>query len=220
MAKANKTFLKLSPDKQERLLRAAYLEFGEHDYSQASLSRLVKTLGIAKGSIYQYFNDKKGLYLYLLEQANRKRQQYVAEHLPKSAENFLTHFREIHYLGLRFDLSEPLYSAFLQKVAQERFFEDIGDLSARRRQHALAYYEKVLSKAEADKQLRPKLEHKVGAFVLMQVSSGLLDYLCDQYQINLVQAAQNGEDLRQKVSDDTLKKALRELLQILKLGFI
>lgn len=46
-------------------------EFADRDYDGASVSRVVARAGIAKGSIYQYFIDKKDLYLHLVDEAGR-----------------------------------------------------------------------------------------------------------------------------------------------------
>ena len=60
------TFLNLPDDKRERIISAALEEFANNDFRNASITRMVRSLGIAKGSVYQYFKDKKDLYLYLL----------------------------------------------------------------------------------------------------------------------------------------------------------
>ena len=61
----NKTFQNLPKDKQDRITKAAVLEFSEKGYSGASINTIVDKLGIAKGSIFQYFGDKKGLFLFI-----------------------------------------------------------------------------------------------------------------------------------------------------------
>ena len=56
------TFRQLPPDKQERVLDAALAEFADQGYHQASLNRMVAQAGIAKGSLYQYFPNKEGIF--------------------------------------------------------------------------------------------------------------------------------------------------------------
>lgn len=59
---ASSTFLNLPPEKQQRILDGALSEFAENGYAKASLNTLVSKLGISKGSIFQYFGDKAGLF--------------------------------------------------------------------------------------------------------------------------------------------------------------
>lgn len=61
-----KTFFNLSEEKKQRLLDAALKEFSRVPVSEASINNIVKTAGIARGSFYQYFNDKEDLYFYFI----------------------------------------------------------------------------------------------------------------------------------------------------------
>lgn len=61
------TFTHLPPAKRDAFLAAAIDEFADRDPESASVSRIVARLGIAKGSLYQYFADKQDLYAYLVE---------------------------------------------------------------------------------------------------------------------------------------------------------
>ncbi len=57
----------LIPDKQERIINAALAEFARNGYERASTNEIVKEAGISKGSLFVYFNNKKELYLFLLD---------------------------------------------------------------------------------------------------------------------------------------------------------
>lgn len=59
-----KTFNRLDDDKKERVIRAAIEEFQVHGFEKAKIEMIAKNAGVAKGSIYQYFDDKKDLFLY------------------------------------------------------------------------------------------------------------------------------------------------------------
>lgn len=61
------TFYKLPQEKQERILAAAKREFTQVRYSDASINQIVREAGIPRGSFYQYFEDKKDVFLYFLQ---------------------------------------------------------------------------------------------------------------------------------------------------------
>lgn len=63
------TFLNLPEDKRRWIIDCAVEEFAEYGYSGASISRFVETAKIAKGSFYQYFEDKEDLYAYIIDYA-------------------------------------------------------------------------------------------------------------------------------------------------------
>ena len=62
------TFLRLNEDKKKKLLDASFKEFSLNNFNDASINRIIKEAGISRGSFYMYFEDKKDLYFYLLDQ--------------------------------------------------------------------------------------------------------------------------------------------------------
>lgn len=61
------TFFNLPPEKRKLLTDLTLEEFAAHTYHAASLSHIVEQAGIAKGSMYQYFENKFDLYVYALK---------------------------------------------------------------------------------------------------------------------------------------------------------
>ncbi len=63
----SKTFLRLDPSKQERVMRCAISEFHERGFDKANIGTVAENAEVAKGSIYQYFENKKELFQYSIE---------------------------------------------------------------------------------------------------------------------------------------------------------
>jgi AcrR family transcriptional regulator len=59
-----RTFNRLDDEKKEKVMRAAIEEFQAHGFENAKVEAIAQNAEIAKGSIYQYFDDKKELFLY------------------------------------------------------------------------------------------------------------------------------------------------------------
>ena len=57
----NATFFNLSYDKKNMIISSAIEEFSKADYNTASINQICKKSSIAKGSFYQYFQDKLDL---------------------------------------------------------------------------------------------------------------------------------------------------------------
>lgn len=66
------TFLNLAKDKKIKFTKASLVEFSNHSLKEASINRIVKSCGIARGSFYQYFKDIYDLYNYILEVSKEK----------------------------------------------------------------------------------------------------------------------------------------------------
>ncbi|SFK01801.1 regulatory protein, tetR family [Marinilactibacillus piezotolerans] len=60
------TFFNLPEQKKQRLIAGAMKEFTERSLNEASISNIVKNAEISRGSFYQYFEDKKDLYFFLI----------------------------------------------------------------------------------------------------------------------------------------------------------
>lgn len=65
------TFANLPPDKRLKIEAALVREFAAKGYQKASLNTVVNSLGIAKGSLYQYFANKEAIFLYIFDQFTR-----------------------------------------------------------------------------------------------------------------------------------------------------
>lgn len=63
----NSIFDSLKPEKQELIINAAIKEFVQNGFDKASTNEIVKAANISKGSLFNYFNSKKDLYVYLIE---------------------------------------------------------------------------------------------------------------------------------------------------------
>jgi hypothetical protein len=59
-----RTFFRLEEDKKERIIRAAIDEFHKNGFENAKIGNIADEAQIAKGSIYQYFEDKKEFFMY------------------------------------------------------------------------------------------------------------------------------------------------------------
>jgi AcrR family transcriptional regulator len=61
------TFLNLSKEKKDKIIKSAIKEFASQPFSEASINKIIKNAEISRGSFYTYFADKYELLTYLLE---------------------------------------------------------------------------------------------------------------------------------------------------------
>ena len=129
------TFDNLAPDKRQRFIDAALDEFSARPYDQASISRIVARLGIAKGSVYQYFDGKRDLFGWLVEEAGRRKVAMVtAAPAPEGADLF-ARLRWMYLQGLLFQARHPRWARLGLRVMEPSADAHIDAL---RRQHVAA----------------------------------------------------------------------------------
>lgn len=63
------TYENLPEEKKKRIYDACLEEFAKMGYAGASTNEIVKKAGISKGLLFHYFDNKKNLFLYILDKA-------------------------------------------------------------------------------------------------------------------------------------------------------
>ncbi len=61
----NEKFFNLKKEKQDRILNAAMVVFGNNGYKQSSTDEIVEKAQISKGLLFHYFENKLGVYSFL-----------------------------------------------------------------------------------------------------------------------------------------------------------
>ena len=59
------TFYNIPEEKRERIRKAGLLEFSNNSFRDASINKIIKEADIPRGSFYQYFEDKRDLFIYV-----------------------------------------------------------------------------------------------------------------------------------------------------------
>ncbi|MFO7881332.1 MAG: TetR/AcrR family transcriptional regulator [Kosmotogaceae bacterium] len=73
------TFFNLSEEKGKRVIDAAIDEFADYGYSRARINEIVRKAAIPKGSFYQYFENKKDLFKYVVDLIYEKKMKLMSE---------------------------------------------------------------------------------------------------------------------------------------------
>lgn len=70
-------FLRLSLEKQDRIMAASEREFSEHPIESISINRIIRDAGISRGSFYTYFLDKRDVFMYILERRKQREAELI-----------------------------------------------------------------------------------------------------------------------------------------------
>jgi TetR/AcrR family transcriptional regulator len=205
------TFSHLPADKQERVLDAALAEFADQGYHQASLNRLVARAGIAKGSLYQYFPNKEGLFRHIFQLALKLVRQTLVEVKETTAhENLFKRLEKSLQAGVRFLKTHPrIYSLYL-KIQFDRQTPFRQEFLAAVRRHAGEYFGSLISRARDRGELRPGISEPAARF--------LLDAVFDRFlQAVAVPALDVTLNLHQ-APEEIIHRRIRELIDLLREG--
>lgn len=166
------TFFNLDPEKRQAVVEASVKEFAEHPYEQASLSRIVENCGIAKGSMYQYFEDKLDLYLYIVDLAYEQKRTYVLQAFSLDADIFTVldeYYRQSYLFAKDFPLLHQVANNFWDsRVLLPQIEEGRIDRSRD--------FFKFLEVAIASGAVNPNLDPQAVFFVYHAVGKDLVDH--------------------------------------------
>ncbi|HKL47031.1 MAG TPA: TetR/AcrR family transcriptional regulator [Candidatus Izemoplasmatales bacterium] len=114
------TFFNLNKEKRNKITTAAIDEFADKVYEQVNLSDVIKKAEIPRGSFYQYFNDKKDLYLHLLNLAKEKKMNYLNDSFYSKDLPFLELIEQLYSQGVQFAIDYPKFVRIFEKLLNNK----------------------------------------------------------------------------------------------------
>lgn len=189
------TFYNLKPEKKQAFLDACLREFGMHGYRTASVSRIVSILGIAKGSVYQYFSNKADLYRFLVNTAAKTK----FEHIRRSLENetgerdFFALHAAVLMAGADFDFSFPAYSLVIANAMREEQSEELGDLGAELVRQSSDFLASFVQHGIDRGDVRDDVDPVLVVHLVNANSMSLAEYMEHRFDFSLVQQLKHPE---------------------------
>lgn len=176
------TFFNLAEEKQQRVIAAGKEEFAAHPYSKTSINIIIEKADISKGSFYQYFDNKKDLYKYIIEQATEEKMKFLNQKI--------NDYRELTF----FELLRKLFVASIQFKNAYPEFSEIGDQLLAGRNEALKeeiyseskpksneFFEKIIREGIAKEELDPDIDIKFTAYMLTDFSISIVNYFFENH---------------------------------------
>jgi len=211
------TFFNLNDEKRNKIFKVALKEFAVNDYNSASINHIVKEAGISKGSMYQYFDNKKDLYLYLLDQAGEKKLNFISENISKTKKDFFVMLKTMHLEGARFDLTHPKYSKLILNAMNESLIDELGNIGVELKKRSDQYFEDYIIEAQKNGKLRSDIDSQFLSFLVSRISMSLLDYVTEQYDFSYRELIENNIN-KMPIPDQELEDILDEFIAVLKEG--
>lgn len=168
------TFMNLPEDKRQRIVEAAMDEFVQYAYDQASINRIVEATGIAKGSFYQYFEDKKDLYGYLIQRGVEEKVAFLQPLMGQTGElDFFQLIRALFMAGWAYAKANPKMTAIANRLLNDPNHPVYQELMATRGQDSDDAFKLLIAKAIEKKELRSDIDIEIAALMLSQTGAKL-----------------------------------------------
>lgn len=180
------TFFNLSIEKQNRITDAALDEFSKRSFESASLSNIIKKANIPRGSLYQYFKDKKDILKYLMDLTQKKKMNYMSEALLNPDKvPFLVLFKELYRVGIEFAKdNEKLVKLMSHIVSNKDSLFD--ELLKDNLEFAKKFYYDLIELDKSRGRIKPEIDSLVFATIVrdMTVNISIEEFNLDSKNFN------------------------------------
>lgn len=205
-----RTFNRLDDDKKERVMRAAIEEFQAHGFENAKIEGIAQNAGVAKGSIYQYFDDKKELFLYSVTWAIENFMKMIDRQTPLKDmdvyEYFLSGSRE------RFEMirKEPLLISFAIDFSQGKYGSLAVEINRELKRVGEEYELKLIANGKKRGTIRDDLDDKILLLFFQGVT--------EKFNMEILAMAKNFESELSEEQFNETESLVKSMVTLLKQG--
>ncbi len=209
---ASSTFCNLARQKQQAIVKEMVREFAAQGYKKASINTIVKNLGIAKGSLYQYFKNKETMFYFVFEQFIRLVKDSIKQGVSLDDKaDFFVQVRKVMETALNFVDRYPDYFQIYLQILFEHDVPRRRELLAQVRLFSRDYFGPLCLAAREQGRIRDDVSPAMLIFVL----DGIIDRLLQDYVRPLVDSSLE----LQKMGLKERTGGIDEIIQILRDGF-
>ena len=176
------TFHNLPEKKRDMVVQAAVKEFALKGYEKASVNAIVREVGIAKGSLYQYFDNKEALFLHVFERFTFLVRNFVKERVSSAGgRDFFILTRKVLMAGIDFIDRQPEYFQLYLRVLFEQDVPQREKLVARVRLFSAEYFGALCEEAQKAGQIRKDIQPQMVIFILDAMMDRFLQAYAEPY---------------------------------------
>jgi len=178
------TFFNLPEEKREKITQAAMDEFARRFFHQARITAIIEKAGIARGSFYQYFEDKKDLFKYIIELCVGEKLKYINQDMIKNRDRygFFELLREIYLSGIRFALEQPRLLAIGNKLLKDKELQQ--EVWGEHYDTSTEFFKELLKEGLKKDELDPLIDVEVVSKLLTGLNYSLIDIIYKEDKIN------------------------------------
>lgn len=204
------TFFNLPDEKRNTIIDAAIDEFAEYGFESASINRIVANSGISKGSFYQYFEDKRDVFMHLLSVLEQEKMEYFkGKHPPSNNMDTFQYFRWVIKSGMEFNSAYPRITQAISRVLlmeglyYGKFFGDYH-------QKTLDALEMMIKQAIARGEVDPSVDIDLAVMVMDTWSNAISTYILNE--------GMKQKDIMKWVRSPKTQEKIDKLLYVMEYG--
>lgn len=209
------TLDKIKPAKREKLLSEAAKLFAQRGFSQADMAELASRAGVAKGSLYNYFESKQDLYIYVCRDGLNRSRQAVYGGLDPDWDVY-RQLEHIFTQGAAFARKHPEYLILYLNVSSAGLEPFAEKLSLEVEKHTADHLKAVLRRDIQRGLVRPDLQINQSAFWINSLYIVFMASLVSRhFQIRMREYLEIKGRLTKKVVDEEIGRTVELIGRVL-----
>ncbi len=208
------TFLKIPPEKRQKILSVAAKEFALHGFENANINIIAKKAEVSVGSLYKYFDTKTELFLASVNYGIQSL-EIIIDAISASDEDVMVKLERLVRVAIEFSRNNSilikLYNEFTGEndpVLAKKIAADMEFVTSQA-------YKSAIIHGQVSGEIRTDIDPGMAAFMidnlLMNIQfSYACDYYCERYKIYA------GEDIFRK-DEFVVENILRFIKSALKM---
>jgi TetR/AcrR family transcriptional regulator len=209
------TFDKISPEKRERFLVEAARLFAERGFNQTDMAELASRANVAKGSVYDYFDSKEDLYLYVCRDGLERSRRAVYGGIDPSWDLYRK-LRHIFRQGVKFADSYPEYVAMYVNISSAGMETFADEISLEVEKFTADYLKGLIRTAVKQGLVRKNVDVKLSAFIINSLYIMFLSSLVSRhYRIRIKEYL----EIKSEPDEKTIAKHIESTISLIE-GFL
>lgn len=178
------TFFNLPEEKKKRIIDAAIDEFSKYSFHKARITAIADKAGIAKGSFYQYFEDKKDLYKYLMELLVEKKLSYINQDMMKNKDKygFFQLLREVYLSGIRFAKENPRLLPMGTMLAADK--DLLQEIYGEHQDISADFFKDLLEYGKEKGEIDPSIDISLVSNIMVSLTYSLTDLIIEDGKLD------------------------------------
>ena len=159
------TFKQLPKEKRERIVAAAARVFAERGFDRADVAEIAKTAGVAKGSLYNYFDSKEDIYTFVCMDGTRRHRRAVYGEVEPDWDIYAL---VEHYFkrGVAFVRQNPDYIRLYLNVSSAGMERFADKFSLEVEKHTADYFKRLIRRGIRQGIVRKDVDVNLAAFLI------------------------------------------------------
>lgn len=207
-----KTFFNLEEKKKESIMRSAVNEFSERGFEKANVGNIAENANVSKGSIYQYFNNKKELFFFSVKWST----DFIGK---KYGNHFISDNKDINIFDLFYKNSKSLWVQMREErkliiFVQDVFLGKYRNLTDESMSYMMdilnEYTLKLIQNGKKNGSIRKDIDDNMLSIFITAVSMGFKEHM-------MRNSRENGIDI---IDEDfeINEKEIKSMIELLKNG--